>query len=202
MTNPQKIILFTGVVLLTVIIGYLGASGVFNPVVYQGSLIEPPMQAKDFTLSDQFGRTFTLSEQKGKVVLLFFGYTSCPDVCPTTMADFKRITEFLGDKAAEVTFVMITADPERDTAERMGAYVNAFHPDFIGLSGTPEELQAIYSDFGVFVEREVTDNPNYEVSHTARVYVINRDGDLRLTFPFGLEARAMADDIAHLLAGR
>ena len=202
MTNTQKIILFSGVVLLTVVIGYLGASGLLNPVVYQGSLIEPPIPAADFSLTDQSGRPFTLSDQEGKVVLIFFGYTSCPDVCPTTMADFKRITEILGEKASEVVFVMVTADPERDTPERMGAYVNAFHPGFVGLSGTPEELALVYADYGVFVEKEETDNANYEVSHTARVYVIDRDGSLRLTFPFGLGARAMADDIAHLLAGR
>lgn len=202
MTTPQKIILFVGVALLTALIGFLGLSGVFSPVVYQGSLIEPPIPAGEFTLVDQHGGQFTLSDQKGKVVLIFFGYTSCPDVCPTTMADFKRITEILGEKAKEVIFVMVTADPERDTPERIGAYVNAFHPDFIGLSGTPQELQEIYSDYGVFVEKEETDNPNYEVSHTARVYVVDQDGNLRLTFPFGLEARAMADDIAHLIAGR
>jgi len=199
MTKTQKTIIFGGVILAMIVVGYIVLT---MPAVYQGSLIDPPLPAEDFSLRDQFGQTFTLSEQKGKIVMIFFGYTSCPDVCPTTMADFKRIYELLGDKAKEVKFVMITADPERDTPQLMGNYVNAFQPDFIGLSGSPEELQEIYNAYGVFVEKEETDSSNYLVSHTSRVYVIDRDGSLRLTFPYGLGARAMEKDLSNLLAGR
>ncbi len=203
MTNAQKTALLLGVALFTLVAGYLGLSTLFNPVVYQGSLIDPPFSANDFTLRDQYENEYTLSKQTGKVVLIFFGYTSCPDVCPTTLADFKRIAELLGEKTSDVEFVMITADPDRDTPEKMGAYVNAFRPEFIGLSGTQAELDKVYSDYGVFVEKEESDSAlNYLVSHTSRVYVVDQDGNLRLTFPYGLGARAMADDIANLLERR
>ena len=171
------------------------------PYTYQGSLIDPPVPAADFTLLDPEGRPFTLSEQRGKVVLIFFGYTSCPDVCPTTLVDFKQIRAGLGDAASDVEFVFITVDPERDTPERIGQYVPAFHPSFTGLTGRQAELDAVYEDYGVFVEKEDRGSAGYLVSHTARIYVIDQGGNLRLTFPFGKEPEAMTQDIAYLVNG-
>jgi protein SCO1/2 len=163
-------------------------------------LIDPPIPVDDFTLQRPDGQSFTLSDQQGKVVLIFFGYTSCPDVCPTTLADFKQIRARLGDAAGNVQFVFITVDPERDTPERIGQYVTTFHPAFIGLTGSQAELESVYAGFGVFVEKEDTgSSAGYLVSHTSRVYVIDQDGKLSLTFPFGMEAEAMAEDIAHLV---
>jgi protein SCO1/2 len=170
------------------------------PYTFQGALIDPPIPAADFTLLDAEGRPFTLNEQRGKVVLIFFGYTSCPDVCPTTLVDFKRVRAQLGDAASDVQFVFITVDPERDTLERIAQYVPAFHPSFIGLTGSQTELEAVYDDYGIFVEKEDTgSSAGYLVSHTARIYVVDQDGNLRLTFPFGKEAEAMAQDIAYLV---
>lgn len=198
--NSKTLISTVAAVFVGMGIVYLGTLIFQAPYTYQGSLIDPPAPAADFTLQDPEGQPFTLSEQRGKVVLIFFGYTSCPDVCPTTLVDFKQIQARLGDAASDVEFVLITVDPERDTPEKIGQYVTTFHPDFIGLTGSQAALDAVYAGYGVFVEKEnVGSSAGYLVSHTSRVYVIDQDGNLRLTFPFGMAAEAMAEDITHLL---
>ncbi|MCP4139490.1 MAG: SCO family protein [Chloroflexi bacterium] len=171
-----------------------------QPYAYQGSLIDPPLPAKNFSLNQADDTTFQLSEQKGKLVLLYFGYTFCPDVCPTTLRDLAKAKERLGDEASEIEVVMITVDPERDTSIILDGYVKVFDPDFVGLSGTLEELEIIWGNFGVFREKkDSTSAAGYLVDHTARVYVVNANGELQLTFPYGMDAEAMADDLAHLL---
>lgn len=200
--SRRSVLYLTVGVLLGVVGVLLGAFAFQRPYQYQGSLIEPPLQAGDFTLQDQHGNSFRLADQRGRVVLLFFGYTSCPDVCPTTLAEFKQVRERLGDKAAGVRFVFVTVDPERDTPERVGEYVRRFDPAFIGLSGTEAELQPVWD--GYFVFREIPEHApgsNYLVGHTGNVYAIDPQGNLRLTFPFGMAAESMADDVAHLLQG-
>jgi protein SCO1/2 len=170
---------------------------------YQGVLIDPPAKAGDFTLTDQNGNPFRLSEQYGKVVLIFFGYTNCPDVCPITMSDFKNIKAGLGDKAADVRFVFITVDPERDTPQRLQAFLSAFDPDFIGLTGDTTVLQPVWKSYGVFVQREDVDSAiGYLVDHSARTYVIDRNGQWRLNYPFGMETEKMTQDILHLLRAK
>jgi protein SCO1/2 len=132
--------------------------------------------------------------------LLYFGYTSCPDVCPATLANYRQIHEQLSDRANQVKFVMITVDPERDTPEKVARYVTAFNPAFVGLSGSMEELKSIWDAYGIFVEKEDSGSAvGYLVSHTSRIFVIDQDGNLGLTFPFGLTAEDMASDIRHLL---
>ncbi len=195
-----KLSIFALATVLGLGLGLLIVISIPKPYTFQGSYFEQALPAADFTLQDQHGRPFTLSQQRGKVVLIFFGYTSCPDVCPTTLGEYKKIAQRLGERADQVAFVMITADPERDTPERLGNYVSTFHPDFLGLTGSPEALQAVYDAYGVFVEKEESESKaNYLVSHTSRVYVIDPDGNLRLTFPFGMAAESMAEDVLHLL---
>lgn len=201
MSRQTRLLLFAAASIIGLALGYLGIRLFPQPYTFRGSLIEPPIPATDFTLQNYDGRPFTLSEQRGKVVLLFFGYTNCPDVCPTTLSDYRRIASQLGERAEEVVFVMVTADRERDTPEQLGTYVTAFGPEFYGLTGSKAELQAVYDGYGVFVEKEEPDSTlGYLVSHTSRVYVIDQGGSLRLTFPFGLDVQAMADDIAHLVS--
>lgn len=201
MNKQTRLMLFAIATVVGLALGYLGIQIFPQPYTFRGSLIEPLLSATDFTLQAHNGQPFTLSEQHGKVVLLFFGYTSCPDVCPATLAEYRQIASQLGDQADAAIFVMITADPERDTPERLANYVTAFNPDFLGLAGSPEELQAVYDGYGVFVEKEDTDSKaGYLVSHTARIYVIDQDGNLRLTFPFGMEAEDIGSDIAHLIS--
>jgi len=177
---------------------------------FRGSVLSQPIAATDFTLTDQHGQPFRLSEQRGKVVLLFFGYTSCPDVCPTTLSAWKRVHEELGDEAERVRFVFVTVDPERDTPERLGLHVDLFNPDFVpvqggfvALTGTPDELEPIYEAYGVYYEKVETPGSalGYLVNHTSSGYVIDPQGNWRLRHAFGTVSADIAYDIRELLKG-
>lgn len=167
---------------------------------YQGSLIDPPTPAADFVLVSSDGTPFQLSNNKGEIVLLYFGYTFCPDVCPTTLYDIAKVKEKLGDRSKEIVVAMIAVDPERDTLEKLGHYVSTFDPTFFGLSEDFETLESVWDDYGVFRQKnDVESSAGYLVDHTARIYVIDRDGLLRLTFPFGMNWEAIAGDLNQLL---
>jgi protein SCO1/2 len=172
-----------------------------NPVSFRGtSYGEPYPQAADFELTKSNGETFRLSEQEGKIVLLFFGYTACPDVCPTTLAELRVLMEELGDKTEQVQVVFVSVDPERDTPEKIQEYVEHFNADFIGLTGAPEDLQIIWDDYGVFRERVESESAfGYIINHTARTYLIDQDGNLRLSFGFQTPVEDMVHDIEILL---
>lgn len=168
---------------------------------FRGSVVDPPVDVPDFTLTDENGQPFRLSDQRGSVVLLFFGYTSCPDVCPTTLATWRRVHEALGDDVERVRFAFVTVDPERDTVERLGMHVNAFNPDFIGLTGTPDELQAVYDVFDVYFEKDTSSGSalGYLVNHTATTFVLDPEGRWRLRETFGTEVEDIVHDIRALL---
>ena len=117
---------------------------------FRGNALDSPVAAPDFALTDQHGQPFRLSEQRGNVVILFFGYASCPDVCPTTLGMWRRVQTELGDDAQRVRFVFVTVDPERDTQERLREHLTIFSPDFIGLTGTPADLEPVYQAYGVY----------------------------------------------------
>ena len=173
-----------------------------NPAnyTYKATVIEPPALAFDFALEQVDKSIFRLSDQRGKIVLLYFGFTHCPDVCPTTLVDVKRAFAELGESAKEVVLVFITVDPERDTVEKMAEYATAFHPDFIALSGTEEDLAPIYERYGVYREKEKVESEiDYLYAHTAIIYVIDKAGKWRMSFPFGMGSQPMADDLLQLL---
>lgn len=171
-----------------------------RPYSFHGTVINPPLPVIDFALQTADDEVFRLSEQKGKIVLLFFGYTSCPDVCLTTLAIFKQVNQRLGDDAQKVRFVMITADPDRDTPEKVTAYVAQFNSEFIGLSGNLSDLESIWKELGVFVEKQDSGSAaGYLVSHTASVFVIDQNGNLLMMLPYGTSAIDMADDLTQLL---
>ena len=181
---------------LVVLIGVVMAVTLFIPSVenFRGTLYDPALPAPEIELMQRDGSSFTLSRQRGEVVLLFFGYTSCPDVCPTTLSELRKIRSELGEDASRVQVVYITVDPDRDTPQKVQEYVSLFDPTFIGLSGSLEELGPIWQDYGVFRQIEETDSENgYLVTHTARVYLIDREGNLRLSYGFGTPT----DDILH-----
>ena len=193
-----------GIVALLGLAVVLGAWQLYsNLYTYQGALIEPPVPAADFELTDQNGGTFRLGEQQGKVVLIFFGYTYCPDVCPVTLSEFRRIKTRLGKDAENVEFVFVTVDPERDTPERLAKHMANFDPEFVALTGEQEELEQVWKSYGVYREKvETTGASGYLVDHTARVYVVDKAGNWRMTFPFGMEVEKMTQDVAHLLRER
>jgi protein SCO1/2 len=180
------------------------AAGVFlfsKPDTFRGTAYaEPYPVASEFELTRQDGAQFRLSEMRGKVVLLFFGYTSCPDVCPTTMAELKQALEKVGADADQVQVVYVTVDPQRDTPERVQKYVSHFNPDFIGLSGSESELAKVWNDYGVF--REIVDGTSaagYLVNHTARVTMIDQQGNLRVSFPFDTPVENIVHDLELLI---
>jgi protein SCO1/2 len=165
-----------------------------------GTVLDPPKVVSDFTLTSGANQPFHLSDLRGKVAILFFGYTHCPDVCPTTMADFKRVKADLGDDAERVAFVFISVDGARDTPDRLAAYVHAFDPDFIGLMGDDATIRAIAQDYGVFFQRVNYDNPdNYLVDHTATSFAVGPDGKLRVVFSYQSDPAGMAQRIRSLL---
>lgn len=171
-----------------------------QPYAYHGSVIEPPARAADFTLTAHDGKPFRLSDQTGKAIVLFFGYTSCPDVCPTTLYNFKKIRAQLTRQADQTRFVFITVDPERDTLERLGAYVTNFDPSFVGLTGTLNELEAVWKSYGVYRAKQTGGTAlGYLVDHTSRIYLIDPRGNLRVTYTDDTHADDIARDIRHLL---
>jgi protein SCO1/2 len=186
--------------ILGVVLLLAGRQVVFGTYTYQGSTIDPPVPAADFELVNQYGEPFRLSEQRGNVVLIFFGYTNCPDVCPVTLSDFKYISDRLGEKAQQVRFVFITVDPERDTPERLAMHLANFDPDFIGLTADRENLGGVWRDYGVYQEKQDTGSAaGYLVNHTARTYAVDKLGNLRLTYPFEMDRRAILEDVRHLI---
>jgi len=168
---------------------------------FKGTQYPDSQLAPDFELAATNGERFQLSHQQGQVVLMFFGYTSCPDVCPTTLAEARRVLEGLGEDADRVKFVFITVDPERDTPETLGAYVTAFHPAILGLTGAPYELAAVRQAYGIFAEKEVLEGSatGYIVNHTARTFLVDPQGHLRLSYAYGTPPEDILEDIRHLL---
>jgi protein SCO1/2 len=137
--------------------------------------------ARDFRLTDFNGQPRTLADFRGKVVVMFFGYTQCPDVCPTTMTDMAEVKRRLGPDGEKVQVIFVTLDPERDSADLLSRYVPGFDPTFLGLRGTPEETAAIAKDFKVFFQKVAgKTETSYTIDHTAGSYVFDTEGRLRL----------------------
>jgi protein SCO1/2 len=171
-----------------------------RPYSFHGMVMQSPMKATDFTLPGQNGQPVSLKDFRGKIVLLYFGYTTCPDVCPTTLADLHQARAALGKQADEVQVFMITVDPARDTQEVMADYMSHFDSSFIGLTGTQEQIAEVATYYGIFYEqKEGNSSLGYLVDHTATVMAIDKDGYLRVVFPFGTEAKDIAADLAYLL---
>ena len=194
------------VVALLVGLGGMLATRVFaGKYEYQGSVFNPPAPAENIRLADQNGSPFQLSDQKGKVVLLYFGYTNCLDVCQITMAELKQVKTELKDQADKVSVVFVTTDPARDNAGVVKEFLARFDPSFIGLTGNLADLQPVWQAYGVYQAKiddahsdSQANSSSYEVDHSTRVYVIDPNGDLRMTFPYGMEVNAMVSDLTHL----
>lgn len=149
---------------------------------------------KDFTLTDHTGKTRTLGDFRGKVVVMFFGYTRCPDVCPTTLAELKAVKDQLGEEAGKLQVLFVTVDPERDTPRLLAEYVPAFDPSFLGLYGDSAATAKVAKDFRVFYQKVPGKTPDgYTVDHTAGSYVFDPQGRLRLFVRYGNAANLVAD---------
>jgi protein SCO1 len=183
----QKRVLWVGISSIAAVALMAAAWLITNKPSLQGAVINPPLPAAEIRLQDANSQNFTLSSLRGKVVLLYFGYTNCPDECPLTMAHLKLAVDQLGTDASDVRVAMITTDPKRDNAQALKTFMGKFSPDFIGLLGTQEQLAKVWKDYGVTVE----DNGE---THSYFIYVIDRAGNWRETFmPDSLPADVAAD---------
>ncbi len=186
-------------ILLIVALLAIGLAGC-RPYTYHGTVMQSPGDAPDFNLMSSLGKKVSLEDYRGKLVLLYFGYTFCPDVCPATLAELGGAMDILGDDADNVQVIMISVDPQRDTPEKLGEYVAHFNPNFIGVTGTEEEIAALATLYGVFYEKhEGTEATGYLIDHTATVMVIDEDGALKLIWPFGTTAADIAEDLKHMM---
>jgi len=156
--------------------------------------------ARDFSLTDHNGQPRKLADFRGKLVALFFGYTNCPDVCPTTMTDLAAAIKLLGPEGSKVQVLFVTVDPERDSAALLKQYVPAFNPTFLGLRPTPEQLKSLAAEYKVvFQKNPGLDQGNYLMDHSAGTYVYDPQGRLRLLMSYGTSAQLIARDLETLL---
>lgn len=171
------------------------------PPQLHGIQLQSPRVADDFTLQTSEGEAMSLTDFRGKYVVLFFGYTFCPDVCPTTLNDLQKLVKTLGpDRAEDIQVVMVSVDPERDTPDQLAQYLGYFDPNFIGMTGTVEEIQPVAGQFGIYFERyEGSADTGYLVDHTSAVTVIDPEGYVRIIFTYGVKGEEMASDIAYLM---
>jgi protein SCO1 len=188
-----------GIGLVLTLIVWLGLSH-WRPHGLHGFAMQPPKPAADFTLTAHTGARVSLHDFRGKLVLLYFGYTFCPGICPTTLASVAQVLRQLGGKANQVQLLMISVDPARDTPERLATYVQHFHPSFVGLTGSTTDIAAVAPLFGIYYEKqESTDATSYWVDHSSTLMVIDQQGIMRFIIPFGTAVQDMAADVAFLL---
>jgi protein SCO1/2 len=164
----------------------------------KAGVFEPPSAAPDFKLQASTGGEQGLANYRGKVVLLGFGFTSCPEVCPTTLAVLAQARKRLGTQADRVQVLYVTVDPERDNPERMRGYLRGFDPTFVGLTGAPDKLAAVRASYGVMAERKNIGN-SYSVAHSSSVYLIDGKGLLRAMMPYGRAPDDFVHDVRVLL---
>jgi protein SCO1/2 len=158
--------------------------------------------ARDFNLPDADGKPRSLKDFAGRAVVVFFGFTQCPDVCPTTLTELVQVKKLLGADGARVQGIFVTVDPERDTPEVLKAYMANFDPGFVALRGTPEQLAAVAKDFKVYYKKVEGKTPgSYTMDHSAASFVYDPQGRLRLYTRYGTGAQALADDLRILLKG-
>lgn len=158
--------------------------------------------AQDFHLKDHHGQMRSMADFKGQVVVVFFGYTQCPDFCPTTLSEWVQVKKALGDKGNRLQAVFITVDPERDTAELLKAYMANFDPTFIALRPSPEQLPQVARDFKIYFKKAEGPSPtSYTMDHTAASYTFDTQGRVRLYNRYGSGAPALAEDVKILLKG-
>ena len=179
----------------------LGLAGCFEPkAAFKGVDITGADYAKELNLPDQNGQVRKIKDFSGKLVVVFFGYTQCPDVCPTTMQELAEVKRLLGADGDKLQAVFVTVDPERDTTELLKAYVENFDPNFVALRPTPEQLPAIAKEFKIYFKRVEGKTPtSYTMDHSAGSYTFDAQGKVRLFNRYGMGPEALAHDFKLLL---
>ena len=197
----NKKILWVGLVSLVLIILSAFVTMLFvKPDNYRGTAYNAPYPpAPDFQLTRSNGEVFRLSGRRDKLILLFFGYTFCPDICPATLAELNSALSQIPEKADSVQVVFVSVDPDRDTPQKVQDYVEQFNPSFIGLSGALSDLEKIWQAYGIFREVVVEPSGFNSVTHTARVILIDRDGNMRLSYAFGTPVKDIVHDLNLIL---
>jgi protein SCO1/2 len=178
----------------------LSQAGLFGRPSFHGTEVVVPEPAADFTLTGLGEQRVKLSDFRGQLVLLYFGYTYCPDICPATLAELALARRALGSDGSQVQVIMVSIDPERDTPGVLATYLKRFDPSFVGLSGPLDEIASVAISLGIFHEKhEGTVDTGYLVNHTGSVLAIDREGYLRLLYPPGTRGQDIAADLRHLL---
>lgn len=191
---------WAGVALLAML-GLAGCQPAPTSPAFQATDITGAPFARDFKLTDHNGQTRTLADFRGKVVAVFFGYTHCPDVCPTTLSDFAAALNQIGPLAEQVQVIFVTVDPQRDTPELLKYFVPAFHPSFLGMYTDAESLKRLAKEFKVVYQKSsVKAADDYLIDHSAGTYVYDAKGKLRLLMPYGSSPDAIANDLKVLLS--
>jgi protein SCO1 len=167
---------------------------------FSGVVESPPLAAPDLSLTDDRGKPFQLSDLRGQWVLLVYGYTHCPDVCPLTLGNLKAAKQALGAASSRVRVVFVSIDPDRDGIAVMHEYVSHFGPDFIGLSGSPSEIAVAAKAYDVRYSKVETGSAGgYAMAHSAYVYLIDPQQQWRLTYAFGVKPEEFAADLKYFL---
>lgn len=166
-----------------------------GPPTFHGTTYDQVAPAAPFALTDHTGRGVTLDDYRGQVVLLFFGFTHCPDVCPLTLSKLARVTDSLGRRAEDVRILLVTVDPERDTPAVLGDYVRRFTPRAAGLTGDSVSLERAYRGYGAY-----TMEGHHGMTHSSVVYGIDREGNLQVVIPPEATDEAVRDDVRALLS--
>ena len=171
-----------------------------RPHIFSGAIIQSNQQAPRMELNAAGGETVRMTDFEGQVVVVYFGYTFCPDVCPATLSKLAESMEILGEKAADVQVIMVSIDPERDTPELLEEYVTYFDEDFIGVTGDPQTVNRVATLYGVYYEaQDGSAQTGYTIDHTSTVILVDKSGHLKLVLPFEGTAQQIAADIEYFL---
>jgi protein SCO1 len=168
---------------------------------FKSGVFDPPRPAPDFALDGSNGAKLTVSAHRGKIVILAFGFTYCPRICPVTLANLTQVVKKLGPAAGDVQVIFVTVDPERDTPARLKEFLAFFDPAFLGATGTAKQLDGVRDAYGIVAKRAISENKKlgYEVHHSTSIYLIDREGKLRVLVPFGRSADDVLHDVRLLL---
>ena len=172
-----------------------------RPHTFAGTVMQSLQPAYEFTLTGPDNQPVRLSDLRGKVVLLFFGYTSCPDVCPTTLYEMRDMLDDLGGRAEDVRVIFVSVDPEKDTPQRLKAYLANIDPQgrLTGLTGSLDTLNEVAAQYGIFFQkRAYNESGGYLIDHTATALLVDGEGFLRVVYPYGTPGTAIADDVRYI----